>query len=187
MRPIFTIHAGEFLVGQHIETKFKDKNVWVPTKDLGLDLLVTSKSNREALSVQVKYSRDFLPVMKLEPSARQELRSCTWFTLARDKIAKSTADIWVLVLLGFEQKTYDFVIMPPVKLLHRLDKIESDTSNRAKENKYQVYVWVTRQERAWLTRGLSKEEQLKISANTYENPARELTAELNNWSRIAKL
>jgi len=53
MRPIFTVHAGEFLVGQHIESKFKDKNVWVPTKDLGLDLLVTNKSNKRALSVQV--------------------------------------------------------------------------------------------------------------------------------------
>jgi len=40
-------------VGQHIESKFKDKNVWVPTKDLGLDLLVTNKSNKRALSVQV--------------------------------------------------------------------------------------------------------------------------------------
>jgi hypothetical protein len=31
MRPLFTVHAGEFLVGQHIESSFKDKNVWVPT------------------------------------------------------------------------------------------------------------------------------------------------------------
>jgi hypothetical protein len=40
MRPIFTVHAGEFLAGQYIEREFK-KNVWVPRKDTGIDLLVT--------------------------------------------------------------------------------------------------------------------------------------------------
>ena len=44
MRPLFTVHAGEFLVGQHIEG-FKGKNVWVPTKDTGVDLLVTNSAN----------------------------------------------------------------------------------------------------------------------------------------------
>ena len=38
MRPMFTVHAGEFLVGQYIEGKLK-KNVWLPTKDVGVDLL----------------------------------------------------------------------------------------------------------------------------------------------------
>jgi hypothetical protein len=31
---IFTLHAGEFLVGQELERKFKGKNVWMPTKDV---------------------------------------------------------------------------------------------------------------------------------------------------------
>ena len=62
MRPLFTVHAGEFLVGQHIERKFKRTNVWVPTKDVGVDLLVTNATSTKAVSLQVKFSRDFLPI-----------------------------------------------------------------------------------------------------------------------------
>jgi hypothetical protein len=68
VRPLFTVHAGEFLVGQHIESTFKDKKVWVPTKDSGVDLLlVTNAENTKAITLQVKFSRDFLPIMKLGP------------------------------------------------------------------------------------------------------------------------
>jgi hypothetical protein len=76
MRPLFTVHAGEFLVGQHIEASFKDKNVWVPTKDGGVDLLVTNLANTKTVTLQVKFSRDFLPIMKLEPSVLKQLKSC---------------------------------------------------------------------------------------------------------------
>jgi hypothetical protein len=41
MRPLFTIHAGEFLVGSDIEGKFRHVNVWLPTKDTGIDLLIS--------------------------------------------------------------------------------------------------------------------------------------------------
>jgi len=102
--------------------------------------------------------------MKLEPSARKELRSCTWFTLARDKIAQSTADIWILVLLGFEKSTFDFVIIPPSELRKRLEQLHP------RLEKYQTYVWVTKQERAWLTRGITKEEQFKIGAKRMSIP-----------------
>ena len=37
MKPLFTIHEGEFLVGSHIEKKFRDWNVWIPSKDKGID------------------------------------------------------------------------------------------------------------------------------------------------------
>jgi hypothetical protein len=186
MKPLFTIHAGEFLVGQHIESQYKRLNVWVPTKDRGLDLLVTNDSNKRALSIQVKFSRDFLPMMKLEASARKQLRSCTWFALDGTKIAKSVADIWVLVLLGFEQRTQDFLVISPGDLLERLEKIDSGKAKQ-KSGKYQVYVWVTKQGRAWLTRDLTKEDQLRIAANTYESKERELSSALNNWSRIEQL
>jgi hypothetical protein len=60
MRPIFTIHAGEFIVGEHLERSFKDINIWVPTKDTGVDLLVTNSTNTKGISFQVKFSRDYL-------------------------------------------------------------------------------------------------------------------------------
>ena len=49
MRPIFTVHAGEFLVGEHIEKKFPELNVWIPSKDTGVDLLVTNKKVHQSL------------------------------------------------------------------------------------------------------------------------------------------
>ena len=42
MKPIFTIHAGEYLVGTYIEKNFKKYNVWFPSKDRGIDLLVSA-------------------------------------------------------------------------------------------------------------------------------------------------
>jgi hypothetical protein len=55
------IHAGEFLVGQPIESSFKDKNVWVPTRDLGIDLLVTN-------SVNTSYSGRYASAVSLQAS-----------------------------------------------------------------------------------------------------------------------
>ncbi len=47
MKPLFTVHEGEFLVGDYINRKFRRKyDVWVPTKDIGIDLLVTRKQRR---------------------------------------------------------------------------------------------------------------------------------------------
>ena len=78
MRPLFTVHAGELVVGQYIASSFKDKNIWVPTKDVGIDLLVTNSKNTKALTLQVKFSKNFLPTMKLEAAVLRKLRSWTW-------------------------------------------------------------------------------------------------------------
>ena len=43
MKTLFTIHAGEYLVGSEIEKLFKNYRVWIPSKDTGIDLLVTDK------------------------------------------------------------------------------------------------------------------------------------------------
>ena len=58
MKPLFTSHAGEFVVGEYIERKYPRVNVWVPTKDTGVDLLISGKKNKRVLSLQVKFSRD---------------------------------------------------------------------------------------------------------------------------------
>lgn len=47
MKPMFTVHEGDFLVGDYINGDLGKKyEVWVPTKDTGADLLVTRKSAR---------------------------------------------------------------------------------------------------------------------------------------------
>src|SRR2546426_1023360 len=61
MRPLFAVHAGDYLVGSHIEQNYPRWYVWVPSKDTGIDLLVTDSRNRRTVSLQVKFSKDFNP------------------------------------------------------------------------------------------------------------------------------
>jgi predicted helicase len=74
MRPLFTVHAGEYLVGAHIEWRFKRVNVWVPVRDTGVDLLVSDEWNRQTVSLQVKFSKDFL-VTHHGPEFQKALRA----------------------------------------------------------------------------------------------------------------
>ncbi len=46
MKPVFTIHEGEYLVGSYIENKFKKINLWVPSKDTGVAVVTKSVDNR---------------------------------------------------------------------------------------------------------------------------------------------
>jgi hypothetical protein len=100
MKPLFTIHAGEYLVGSHIEQQFRRVNVWVPSRDTGVDLLVSDRRNRRAVSLQVKFSKDFL-VTHMGPVFQKDLRSCGWWTIDQNKLQDSPADFWVFVLHGF--------------------------------------------------------------------------------------
>lgn len=181
MRPIFTLHAGEFLVGQHLENTFRDKRLWVPTKDTGVDLLVTNIKNTKAVSFQVKFSRDFLPIMKIASTMRRGLRSCTWFSLDENKIIKSTADYWVFVLMGFDNHSIDYAIIKPAELLRRLKRTGSGA------RKLQTYFWVTTNNRCWLTRDLTRLQQEQIAQGNFEDKDRDLTRHLNNWGMISSL
>src|SRR6266516_7248926 len=116
MKPLFTIHAGEFLVASYIEQQFKDYLVWLPSRDSGVDLLVTDKHSTRAVSVQVKFSRDFLAT-HMTDALRPGLKACGWFTLKPQKLSHSTANFWVFVLYPFNQKELDFVIAPPSAIL----------------------------------------------------------------------
>src|SRR5262249_40876588 len=77
MRPLFTVHAGEYLVGAHIEQSHPKWRVWMPTKDTGIDLLVTDVRNRRAVSLQVKFSKDFNPTNRTI-LLQNKLRASGW-------------------------------------------------------------------------------------------------------------
>ena len=79
MKPLFTVHAGEYLVGSHVEQTFRRVHVWVPSRDAGVDLLVSDRLNRRAVSLQVKFSKDWLPHMLAV--FQKELRACGWWTM----------------------------------------------------------------------------------------------------------
>ena len=107
---------------QHIEREFK-KNIWVATKDTGVDLLGTNQKNTKTISLQVKFSKDFLSIMKLPESVLGGLRSSAWFTLDREKIRRSTADLWVFVLAAFTKRPPDYVVIKPIELVKKLDAL----------------------------------------------------------------
>jgi hypothetical protein len=181
MRPLFTIHAGEYVVGEELERKFKSKiNVWVPTKDIGIDLLVTNKANTSAISFQVRFSRDYLTT-HLSAEFQEPMRACGWFKLSRNKIKASTADYWVFVVLGSKKRSRDYVIPRPKELLKRLDRIHG------RKKDFQVYIWVTEKKRCWETRNLLKSKQRDIAFNTFVDRYRDFSPYLNNWRMIKDL
>ncbi|MCA9467639.1 MAG: hypothetical protein KC643_19645 [Nitrospira sp.] len=177
MKPIFTLHAGEFLAGDYIERNFRHVNLWVPAKDTGIDFLVTDKKNKNAVSLQIKFSRDYG-----QRNLNTNLRASGWFKLERRKIASSVADYWVFVLFGLNRKETAFVIIPPRELLKRLDGIHG------KNGKFiHTYLWVTEERKCWEGRGLGKREKTLIDQNKFRQRMRDFTKYLNVWTPIQKL
>ena len=180
MRPLFTIHAGEYLVGLHVQKHLK-LNAWIPAKDIGIDLLVTDRENLRTASLQVKYGKDFLPEM---PAALREwLRCVSWFSLNRAKLKESRAQFWVFVLQGFKSDAPDFVVIPTVELQRRMAEIHGPDGD-----KLQSYLCSTENNQCWEIRGLGGDDRLQIAKGTYKNPARDFTGYLNEngWAAVAK-
>jgi len=99
MKTFFTIHAGEYLVGSYIEEHFRNLSIWIPSKDTGIDLLLTNKQQTRSVSLQVKYSKDFN--LNHETLLINKLRATGWWSIDREKLIKSKADFWVFVLPSF--------------------------------------------------------------------------------------
>jgi hypothetical protein len=180
MRPLFSVHAGEFVVGDYIEQNFRRVNLWVPTRDSGTDLLVTDSRDKKALSLQVKFSRDFLAT-HMAAVFQKPLRACGWWSLNRDKIAKSRADYWVFVLVGFERRSRDFIVIRPSELLSRFNAMQR------KGKTIQSYLWVTEKNRCWEARGLKRQQQLAIAQGEYVDKERDFTKYLNSWAPVQAL
>lgn len=189
MKPIFTIHAGEYLVASHIEEKFKSLKIWLPTSDTGIDLLVTnpnliSKNSVRAASIQVKFSKDYLGNQgggkNMAVSINSKIKSGGWWTFKYDKIENSQADLWVLVLYRFSYRDHDFIIIEPSKLLERYNKLGKTSGT------IQSYVWVTENGKCWETHGLVKEKQEAVANGIFKDPVRDLSQFLNNWQPLKK-
>jgi hypothetical protein len=182
VKPLFTIHAGEFLVDAEIEQKFPGVNVWIPAKDTGVDLLLSNNDNTKTISLQVKFSRDYLVTHMKDAALHSELRACGWWTPTRRQIKEANAQYWVFVLVGFANRSTDFIIIQPDELLKRFNAIPSKATK-----KFQSYLWVTKQGKCYETRGLNRSEQSRIADKTFTNDTRDFTAYLNNWNPIEVL
>jgi hypothetical protein len=179
MKPIFLVHAGEYLTASRIEGKFRHVNLWVPAKDTGIDLLVSDRANRKTVSLQVKFSKDFLVahMQRQAPEFQQKLRACGWWTLNSEKVRQSPADYWVFVLQGFANKSVDYVVIPPRELFRRLRALHGQ------HRIWQLYLWVTETNRCWETRDLGKPDKLLIARDAFSNPNRNFSSYLNAWEK----
>jgi len=135
MRSLFTIHGGEYLVGSKLESHERKPNVWIPSKDIGVDLLVSCKKSKNTSTIQVKFSKDY----NIAHGGKDGFLAGGWWQFKPDKILQSTANYWVLVLYSATKtiQTYYIVIKPAI-LLRRLQSLRG---NEAKTlNTYlQVY------------------------------------------------
>jgi hypothetical protein len=174
MKPLFTVHAGEYLVGSYIEQHFKKFNVWIPSKDTGIDLLVTNSENNNGVSLQVKFSKDF----PIKDYIKEKMVARGWWTLNRDKIMMSKADLWVFVLYSFSKQNEYYVIIKPDELLGKLEKLPR------KNSIIHSYFSVTSGNKCWETRGLRKKDQIAITQDKYVNKDRDFTKYLNNWEPL---
>jgi len=183
MKPIFTIHAGEYLAAGAIEGLDKDLRVWIPSKDVGIDLLVTDKMVKQRVSVQVKFSKDFYPgrdALRI----KKGIEATGLFTLKMAKLKASPADLWVLIVPSFTSKQIHSIVIRPKELHQRIRRIH--------RNKYGVFafVWISEDGKCWEVNGLRKAELEAVGNGKFKDKKRDFTQFLNNWkpllSRVLK-
>jgi hypothetical protein len=175
MKPIFTIHEGEFLVGDHINRTFTQKfEVWVPTKDSGVDLLVTRTGGLgKPVRLQVKFSRSF----DIHQEMIRHVVATSWYTLDPQKIRKSRADLWVFVILTLRHD-HHFVVIPTRELLKRIPKQGS--------KKWNLYLWVYANQSCYQVRDLTNEERLGTPYRGVKDRNRDFSNWLENWKLLDK-
>jgi hypothetical protein len=181
MRPLFTIHAGEYLVASRIEKEYKNLNIWLPAKDKGIDLLITDSVNNNAIAIQVKMSRDYRPP-KASSDFQKILAATGWIRLSKKALEQSDADIWSVVIVspkGVSSPMY--IHIPPKVLLERLMSIHGD------RKEFHFYPWATIDNKCMQGRGMRKKEREAYLEGNYELGARDFTEYLENWTFLESL
>jgi hypothetical protein len=177
MKPLFTLNAGEYLAGNELERR--GFVVWIPAKDTGIDLLVSDKSLKRVLPIQVKVSRDF----SFEDSLRlhEHVRATGWYTPRMEKVKNSPAAIWMFGIIKQGVKAIDWVIIPPQILYSQIAAV-----HHKKKGDQHIFIWISEKGRCWETNGLNKSDQYAIAREQYKNTKRELTPYLNDWKAITQ-
>ena len=180
MKPLFTIHAGEYLVGSYIEKKYSNWHLWVPSKDTGIDLLVTNKNNSKTSSIQVKFSKDYVPEFN-ENIHRKNLSCSGYWTLNQKQLYESKADYWVFVINSFSENNIQFVIISPKDLYSRLKLI-----HLRQQEKIRTYLLVTKNKECWEIRGVGNSQIDAVGRKDIHeiNKDRNFSLYLNNWKTL---
>ncbi len=154
----------------------------LPSRDTGVDLMISDRRCRSTVSIQVKFGKDFLPT-GMGSEFQEPLRVFCWFAINRDKLHTSPAHFWVIVLNGFKRHSPDYVVVSTGELRRRLRLIHGSRANMI-----QSHLWVTERNRCWEPRSLKygRDDEHRIAEGVYENPLRGLTKWLNEWDPLIK-
>lgn len=184
MKPLFTIHAGEYVFGEYIEKNFPTIRLWIPAKDTGIDFLVTNKSGKNTVSVQVKMSKDYRPAFA-ESAFEKNLVAGGWFVFSHSALEDSPADIWSIILISHERKSKPtFINIPPKELLARLIDIHGVRKS------YHIYPWLfgNANDRQCIEgRGMKKMDKDAFANNQFDLGSRDITQFHENWDFLNHL
>ena len=175
MKPLFTVHEGEFLVGDHINRNFGKKyEVWIPAKDTGVDLLLTpTRGQRKPIKLQVKFSRSF-GVKEVPPDQSLARR---WYTLKPTKIRQSRADLWIFVILTLRHQPY-YILIPTADLKRRIP--------RGSTKVWHLYLTAFVNKKCYNTRGLRASDVRASLLDGVQDPHRDFSRYLNSWNLLDK-
>jgi hypothetical protein len=182
LQPLSTIHGGEYLAASYIEKHFKPINVWVPSRDTGIDMLATDHANKRMLTLQVKSSKDYL-YTDTPSEFRKKLRACGWYKISRNKLMKSQAEYWVFVQWACKRQSADYIIVATDGLRQRL----WDIYGKQGTEEIQFYLWVTESGKCWDTRRLKISDRRKIVNGEAVDSKYNFTSWLNTWHLVARL
>jgi hypothetical protein len=179
VKPLFTIHEGEFVVGDYITRHLKKYEVFVPSKDSGTDLLVVPKGRRKGRPVrlQVKFSRSFEGAMDYGIPDDQ-FRARGWYTLNPSKIRKSDADLWVFAIVTFRHQGH-YVLVPTRELRRRIPRSAGKT--------WHLYLTVLSKNRCYNFRDLKRADHALAAAKGMKDRKRDYSSFLEDWNVLKRM
>ncbi len=178
MTPLRTVHAGEFLVGTHLERTFRGCRVWMPSRDSGIDLLVTDNECLRTVSLQVKFSRSF----EWDNLAFPGVIVSSFFTVQRRKLEASPAQYWVFVLHPFNSKHPHFLVIRRKELLE--EHIKKYPAHQDAQRLYFTLVGESESNcQCWDLRCSVAEQKNALRSKTIA-PYLDYSAFLDDWSKM---
>lgn len=169
MKALFTIHEGEYLVGNRLERDFSDFELWLPSKDTGIDLLISEKDNpSNCVTIQVKHSKDYKDMTKGLDEIKG-VSSCGWWKFGSEKIDKSRATVWVLSCWNIFENKLELIMLEKDELLSKLESVHT------KKSAHQLYLWFLEDGRCIDVRDLNIAARKEAVMNHESYPERDFT------------
>jgi hypothetical protein len=192
MKPLYSIHEGEYLVGLCINKAIKNCDLWIPAKDRGIDILVTNKKDyKKSVSLQIKFSKDHLPE---NPAIfKKFFRSCGFWnfgqTAIRDSMKRISVDFWVIALHSFSEKKIDCIVIEPNILKNKFSKFKKEGKNKKGDKIAKTYFWVTKNNKCFETRDIESQQKKELLEGKFNSikTERVFTKYLNNWEPVKKI